>query len=77
MKVIFNLPNGYKAEIESARAENDFDGWIDRKFGAKIRELITENEFTIVSGDDSFVVDFTYGDDASAFTRLIGGRIID
>lgn len=77
MKVIFNLPNGYKAEIENARADNDFDGWIDRKFGAKIRELITENEFTITTDKDSFVVEFTYADDGIAFLKLIGGRIID
>lgn len=76
MKIHFHLPRGYEADVTKAREDDDFDGWIDRKFGTRIRELISD-DFTIAAGIDHFVIDFTYGDDAYAFTKIIGGKIID
>lgn len=76
MKVQLNFPNGYSADITKAREDNDFDGWVDRKFGNCIRELIS-NDFTLDVQDTHFVADFTYEDDAIAMTKKIGGRAID
>lgn len=76
-KVKYTLPNGYSADITAAKEAGSFDEWINKKFGDRIRILITEDEFTFDIHDDHFVVDFTYEDDADMFVTLIGGRIID
>ncbi|AYD00927.1 hypothetical protein [Neorhizobium sp. NCHU2750] len=76
-KVNYTLPNGYSADITAAKEAGSFDDWIDKKFGDRIRVLITEDDFTIDVQDDHFVVDFAEDDDALAFVTLIGGRIIE
>lgn len=76
MKIAYYFPNGYAADITAAREKNDFDGWINRKFGDRIRTLISD-DFTIESHDDHFEISFPFEDDAFAFLALIGGREID
>ncbi|MGQ3209529.1 hypothetical protein [Shinella sp.] len=76
MKVRFDFPRGYLAEMTQAREENDFDGWVDRKFGERIRDLIS-NDFTLAITAKDFVADFTYEDDAYAFLKTFGGRAIE
>lgn len=77
MKIQFHLPKqGYKAEITQANDEGDFSGWIDRKFGNRIREVISP-DFTLTNDADSFTVDFTYADDGFEFLKLFGGRVVE
>ncbi|MBD8663122.1 hypothetical protein IFT59_07630 [Rhizobium sp. CFBP 8752] len=76
MKVQFNLPNGYSADITAAKESGTFNQWIDGKFSHRVRLLITD-DFTLDVRDDHFVVDFTDDDDGVAFIALIGGRKID
>jgi hypothetical protein len=77
VKIRFNLPiNGYKADIQQAREDNAFDEWIDRRFGDRIRDVIS-NDFTMIIEENSFIVDFTYGDDSDQFLRTFGGRIVE
>ena len=73
MKIHFHLPRGYEADATKAREDRDFDGWIERKFGTRIRELISD-DFTIEAGKDHFVIEFVYEDDGRAFLKNIGGR---
>lgn len=75
MKIAYNLPNGYNSEITQARENSDLSGWIDRKYGARIRELIS-NDFKFDISENSFVVDFVHDDDGLQFLKLFGGREI-
>jgi hypothetical protein len=74
MKIQYSFPRGYSADMTKAREDNEFDAWVDGKFGARIRELISD-DFTMVIETGSFSVDFTYADDAISFLELFGGRI--
>lgn len=76
MRVQFNLPNGYSADITAAKEGGTFNQWIDAKFADRIRLLITD-DFTLDIHDDHFVVDFADSGDGVAFMALIGGRKID
>ena len=76
VKIQFNIPqNGYKADIKQAIESGTYDEWVDGKFGARIRELISD-DFTMTIASDSFVVDFVYEDDGRAFLAKFGGREI-
>lgn len=77
MKVQFFLPiNGYRSEIAEARLANDFEGWIQRKFGSAIRREITD-DFTMNIDGDSFIADFADDENAWSFLRTFGGRIVE
>lgn len=76
MKITFQFPNGYAAEMTAAKEQNNFEGWVNTKFADRIRLLITD-DFTLDIHDDHFIADFTYEDDGIAFIALIGGRQID
>ncbi|KQY14419.1 hypothetical protein [Rhizobium sp. Root482] len=75
MKIQFSFPRGYEADMTKAREDNDFHAWVDGKFGARIRDLIS-NDFTMEISETNFIADFVYEDDAIAFLNLFGGRII-
>lgn len=76
MKIQYNFPNGYSAEMTNARETGDIEGWVDRKFGERIRTLISD-DFTIDIQDTCFVVDFPFEDDGLAFLTMIGGRTVE
>lgn len=78
MKITFQFPKGYAAEMTAAKEKNDFTGWVNAKFADRIRLLITD-DFTLDIHDDHFVVHFadSDSDDGVAFLALIGGRQID
>lgn len=76
MKVRYSLPRGYSADITDARENNDFDGWIDRKFGAFIRDTIA-SDFTMEIDDTGFTVDFVFETDGDVFLKTVGGRIVE
>lgn len=73
MQVIFHLPRGYDAAIKQAKEDGIYADWIDEKFGAKVRELISD-DFSIEVADGSFTIDFVYEDDAHVFLKTFGGR---
>ncbi|WP_146258707.1 hypothetical protein [Agrobacterium rosae] len=73
MKVKYDFPRGYSSEMTNARENNEFEAWVNGKFGSRIRDLISE-DFTLNISDSFFEVDFTYEDDAHAFLKLFGGR---
>lgn len=62
--------------MTEARLNGDFDPWVEAKFGDRMRDLISD-DFTLDIQDSHFVADFTYEDDALAFLKLFGGRVID
>ncbi|MFD1326761.1 hypothetical protein [Mycoplana ramosa] len=77
MRIRFFIPqNGYSAEITKSREDGEYPIWVNRKFGTRIRELISD-DFTIEVQDDGFIADFVYEDDAYAFLKTFGGRISD
>lgn len=76
MRILYHYPKGYSSDITHAKEINDLNGWVNRKFGDRIRLLISD-DFAIDVQDDHFVVDFTYQDDSDAFLALIGGKEID
>ena len=73
MKITFQLPNGYRSDMEHARETGTFNDWVDGKFGTRIRELISD-DFTMTIEAGSFTVDFVYEDDGREFLKLFGGR---
>jgi hypothetical protein len=76
VKITFQFPNGYAAEMTAAKEQNDFEGWVNAKFADRIRLLITD-DFTFDIHDDHFVVHFADSGDGVAFMALIGGRELD
>ena len=76
MKIYYQLPNGYRSDINKAREDGVLNEWVDGKFGERIRNLIS-NDFVMNIDDRSFTVDFVYEDDGIAFLKLFGGRVID
>lgn len=75
MKLRFNFPNGYNSEITKARENDEFDQWVNTKFGNRIRDLISD-DFTLEIAEAFFTADFTYEDDGYAFLKNFGGREI-
>lgn len=76
MKIKFEFPNGYKAEMQKARDDNDFDAWVIRKFTRPIRPLISE-PFDIQIDASHFIIEFATDEDAEVFLTLIGGRVVE
>lgn len=76
MKIQYSFPRGYEADMNRAREESAFHDWVDAKFGARIRDLISD-DFTMDIQESHFVADFTYEDDAVQFLKLFGGRTIE
>lgn len=76
MKVNFHIPqNGYKADIKTANETGNYPEWVDAKFGARIREVISD-DFTLTVDGTGFIADFTFEDDGVAFIKIFGGRQI-
>jgi len=59
--------------MTAARENNDFEGWVNRKFGSRVAEVIS-TDFTLKIDPAFFEIDFTYEDDAHAFLKTFGGR---
>jgi hypothetical protein len=76
MKIRFTFPRGYSADITEAREDNNFDGWVDGKFGKFIRETIS-TDYVMEVDESGFTVDFVYETDGDAFLKTLGGRIVD
>lgn len=74
MKIFYSFPRGYSSEITKAREDNEFEAWVDGKFGKFIRDTISD-AFIMEIGDAGFSVDFVYEDDAFAFLKTLGGRV--
>ncbi|WP_276118298.1 hypothetical protein [Pararhizobium qamdonense] len=74
MKLFYSFPRGYSSEITKAREDNEFDAWVDGKFGKFIRETISD-DFIMEIGDAGFSVDFVYETDGDVFLKTLGGRI--
>lgn len=75
MKIQFSFPNGYNSDITNARENDEFEVWVNTKFGNRIRDLIS-NDFRLEITDAYFIVDFTYEDDGEKFLKTFGGREI-
>jgi hypothetical protein len=75
--VQFNIPqNGYKSDIKQALESGNYAEWVDAKFGARIRELISE-DFTLDVQPGFFIADFLNETDAFNFIKTFGGRAVD
>ena len=75
MKIKFSFPRGYSADIKQAQENNEFDAWVDGKFGKFIRETISD-DFIMEIEETGFSVDFVYETDGDVFLKNLGGRII-
>lgn len=52
--------------------------WVNGKFGAWIKDNITETEFAITDvTTNGFIVDFTFQSDADDFRKQLGGRELE
>ncbi|MBN7809102.1 hypothetical protein JZX86_27670 [Agrobacterium rosae] len=85
MKIHVDIANGYKqTHIKQLMLDNpaftDLDAttrFIDSKYSAWIKRKLG-NDFTIFDiTEDTFRIDFTYEDDANAFVKQVGGRVIE
>lgn len=62
--------------MTNARENNEFEAWVNGKFGSRITDLISK-DFVLDIQEDHFKVSFSAWEDGLHFMKLFGGRTLD
>lgn len=86
MKIHMDIANGYR-DTKIAKLKLDNPNWTPKQATTRfIEDVYSEwikanlgNDFVICDdvNEKNFRIDFTYEDDANAFRRQIGGRVVE